>query len=83
MDSLVSMRGISSAFTCLMHTSNGLVTVTVSLPEEGAVTWLSCKGTRDMAESPRSSKSQRSAAPGSRETHIQVRIFHPRDDVVS
>lgn len=81
MDSLISMQGTSLALTCLMHTNDGLVTA--SLPEEGEVTRLSCTGTRDTVEGPRSSKSQRSAAPGSWEAHIQVSVFHPRDDVVS
>lgn len=48
MDSLISMQGLSSVFTCLMHTYNSLVTA--SLPEEGEVARLSWKGTRHTVE---------------------------------
>lgn len=65
MDSLISMQLISSAFTCLMHTDDGLVTA--PWPEEVEVTWPSGEDTRDVVGGggAQYSESQRPAAPGS------------------
>lgn len=63
MDSLISMQLISSAFTCLMHTDDGLVTA--PWPEEVEVTWPSGEDTRDVGGEGKSSESQKPEAPGS------------------
>lgn len=63
MDSLISMQLISSAFTWLMHTDDGLVTA--PWPEEVEVTWPSGEDTRDVVGGSKSSESQKPEAPGS------------------